>query len=126
MKTPTDPRHRKRERIIKKLYELSFNKINNNIKPDNLIKPIVDNLKKIDKVISQCAPGWPIDKINKVDLAILRLALFELMIEKKNPLKVIIDEAIELGKEYGSQNSPKFINGVLGAVLKTSDAFEKN
>lgn len=115
MKTADDPRHKRREKIIKKLYEISFYKDKKNI--PNLIKPIVDNLKEIDKIIGQCAPEWPIAKLNKIDLAILRLALYELMIEKKNPIKVIIDEAVELGKEYGSQNSSKFINGVLGAVL---------
>lgn len=115
MKTADDPRHKRREKIIKKLYEISFRRDKKDT--PNLIKPIVDNLKEIDKVINQCAPEWPIAKLNKIDLAILRLALYELMIEKKNPIKVIIDEAVELGKEYGSQNSSKFINGVLGAVL---------
>jgi len=119
MKTPLDPRHKKREKIIKKLYEYSFN----NIKTiDPSIKPIINNLKKIDANISQCAPEWPIKKLNKIDLSILRLALYELLIDKKNPIKVIIDEAIELGKEYGSQNSAKFINGVLGAVLKKNES----
>lgn len=115
MKTASDPRHKKREKIIKKLYEFSFHE---DIQPSNLIKPIIENLKKIDPIISQCAPEWPIKKLNKVDLAILRLALFELIVEKNAPLKVIIDEAVELGKEYGSQNSAKFINGVLGTALK--------
>jgi N utilization substance protein B len=115
MKTLLDPRHKKREKIIKKLYELSF--YSKNKKTPELVQPILANLDKIDTLIGQCAPEWPIEKLNKIDLAILRLALFELIIERKAPVKVIIDEAIELGKQYGSQNSSKFVNGVLGAVL---------
>ena len=114
MKTVSDPRHKKRRKIIKKLYEFSFQKTK---KTPKLIEPIIENLTRIDKIIQKHAPEWPINKLNKTDLATLRLAVFELIIERKNPVKVIIDEAIELGKEYGSQNSAKFINGVLGAVL---------
>jgi len=57
-------------------------------------------------------------KLNKVDLALLRLAIYELKIEKTTPPKVVIDEAIELAKVYGSQSTPKFINGVLGSIIK--------
>jgi transcription antitermination factor NusB len=112
MKTAFDPRHKRRERLVKKLFSYSFQ----TEKPNQEIKPIVKHLKKIDKFITQCAPDWPIEKLNKVDLAILRLAVDELM-KKKTPKKVIIDEAIELAKEYGSDNSAKFVNGVLGAIL---------
>lgn len=115
MKTIHDPRHKRREKIIKKLYEYSFDKVGDVPKK---IAPIVKNLPKIDKLISQAAPEWPVNKLNKIDLAILRLAIFELAVEKKNPPKVIIDEAVELGKQYGSENSPKFINGALGSTLK--------
>jgi len=116
MKTAQDPRHKKRSQIIKKLYEFSFY---HHKQYPLLLKPIVKNLKIIDEKIGKHAPQWPIDKLNKIDLAILRLALYEMIIEKKNPVKVIIDEAIELAKEYGSDNSAKFINGVLGSILKT-------
>jgi len=64
------------------------------------------------------APEWPLEQINKIDLAILRLAIWELTIKQKEPPKVIIDEAIELGKTYGSEKSSSFINGVLGTVFK--------
>lgn len=115
MKTPLDPRHKKREKIIKKLYELSFSAKTE--KPAYIL-PILKHLEEIDELITKCAPEWPVEKLNKIDLAILRLALWELMFDQKNPHKVIIDEAIELGKQYGSQNSHKFINGVLGTALK--------
>lgn len=81
------------------------------------IEPIIAALPKIDLEIAKAAPEWPIDKIAKTDLAVLRLACFELS-EAKEPPKVVIDEAIELSKEFGNDNSPKFINGVLGTILK--------
>ncbi len=122
MKTPHDPRHKKREKIVKRLYEWSFG----HAEVDSpLINQILSNLKTIDKVIAESAPEWPVDKLNKIDLAILRLAVWELLIEKKKPVKVIIDEAIELGKEYGADSSAKFINGVLGTVVKKTYG-EKN
>lgn len=77
----------------------------------------MEKLPQIDQEIQACAPEWPISQINRVDLAVLRLGVWELM-EGENPYKVVIDEAVELAKEYGSENSPKFINGVLGAVYE--------
>lgn len=75
--------------------------------------------QSIDSAIQAAAPEWPIDKIAKIDLAILRLAACELMIEKKEPPKVIIDEAVELAKAFGNDHSAKFVNGVLGTILKS-------
>lgn len=86
---------------------------------DSAMAPMVAALSAIDEKIQLAAPEWPIDKIAKIDLAILRLATYELLIEKNEPPKVIIDEAIELGKEFGNDNSAKFVNGVLGTILKT-------
>lgn len=85
---------------------------------ENLAQTITLHLPAIDHAIQSAAPEWPIDKIAKIDLSILRLAAFELMIERKEPPKVIIDEAIELAKTYGNDNSAKFVNGVLGTILK--------
>jgi len=119
MKTLLDPRHKKREKIVKSLYEFGFGKAKL-ISPE--IKAIMDNHKSIDKLISQYAPEWPVENVNRIDLAILRLAIFELTIEKKNPVKVVIDEAVELAKQYGAQNSAKFINGVLGSILEKINA----
>lgn len=79
---------------------------------------IVDNLKEIDDFISQNAPKWPLDKINKVDLSILRTAIWELLHQPATPPKVVIDEAIEMAKEFGTESSAPFINGVLGSVIK--------
>jgi len=116
MKSPNDPRHKAREKVIKELFGWEFNS-QTQLKKET-VKKIISEIKKIDKVICQAAPEWPIEKINKIDLAILRLAVWELIILKKEPPKVIIDEAVELAKIYGSERSPAFINGVLGTVFK--------
>lgn len=115
MKTAKDPRHQKRIKLMQELFTFDFNKKN---KPQSDIKDIISNLTKIDKLISKSAPNRPINEINRIDLAILRLAVYELNFSKDIPLKVVIDEAIELGKQYGSDSSPSFINGVLGKVVK--------
>lgn len=122
MKTASDPRHQRRRKLTRKLYAYGFS----SKQTDKEIKPIIDHLGKIDKVLAKAAPEWPIEKLNKVDLAILRLALWELMIQKNIPPKVIIDEAVELAKEFGADNSPGFINGVLGTVLAGRKDHEKS
>ena len=83
------------------------------------IQAIIAALTDIDGRIARAAPEWPVDKIAKIDLAVLRLAVFELTVDKKEPPKVIIDEAIELAKEYGNEHSWQFVNGVLGTILKS-------
>ena|SRR3972149_5461620 len=113
MKTARDPRHQKRREIVKELFALSFAR--QPISP--MVERIYSKKKTIDEKIEKAAPQWPADKLNKIDLAILRLAVFELM-EDKAPQKVIIDEAIELAKEFGGESAPAFINGVLGKILK--------
>ena len=82
-----------------------------------LVVNILKAKKKIDKLIEKAAPAWPINNLNKIDLAILRLAVYELE-NGDTPPKVIIDEAVELAKEYGAESSSSFINGVLGTIYK--------
>ncbi|OGV89690.1 transcription antitermination factor NusB [Microgenomates group bacterium RBG_19FT_COMBO_39_10] len=124
MKTPYDPRHIRRQKAIKNLFLWSF-RSDQKIK-NELAKKILVNSKKINEIIVQSAPDWPIEQINRVDLAILRLAIYELVIVKKEPPKVIIDEAVELAKRYGSEKSSSFVNGVLGTVLKKVEKKEKD
>ena len=81
-------------------------------------KAIIEKFDVIDSKIKEIAPEFPIDKINKVDLSILRLAIYELQFEKETPEKVVIDEAIELAKEFGGDSSPGFVNGALGKLIK--------
>ena len=84
---------------------------------EDSVKEILKNKKEIDELITQAAPEWDIDKINKVDLSVLRLATYELVFEHTQPAKVIIDEAIELAKEFGGESSPTFVNGALAKIL---------
>jgi transcription antitermination protein NusB len=126
MKARNDPRHQRRQKIVKRLFAYSFKGKTPQINRRNLIRPIVDQLLAVDKAITKAAPEFPLERLNRIDLAILRLAVFELIIEKKEPPKVIIDEAIELAKEFGSENSPGFINGALGAVINNLGLKVKN
>lgn len=112
MKTAKDPRHLKRIALMQDLFTYSFTQ-----KKTASTRPIILELKQIDKLISESAPDRPLDEINKIDLSILRLSVFELIISKVPP-KVAIDEAIELGKKFGSDSSAGFINGVLGKVVQ--------
>ncbi len=114
MKTKKDPRHLARQEAVKALFAESFTHQSGHT---DLAKKILSKKEVLDKKIVEAAPAWPIKKLNKIDLAILRLAVYEMQ-DGKTPEKVIIDEAIELAKEFGSDNSPSFINGVLGTILK--------
>ena len=143
MKSSKDPRHEARRIALQVLFEWSFNSLDVEMimkrdldtlihlenpeeggkKTDTeldtiLVKGVTGDLDKIDKIISGAAPEWPVEQIAKIDLEILRLAIFELYIARNVPPKVSIDEAVELAKEFGGENSSKFINGVLGTVVK--------
>lgn len=85
---------------------------------DFLIEGVKAHINEIDKIIEDSAVEWPIDKIAKIDLVVLRLAIFELVFGKKAPTKVIVDEAVELSKEFGNDTSHKFVNGVLGTIIE--------
>ena len=81
-----------------------------------LVTGVIQNKEEIDHNIKKFAPAWPIEQIPLVDRNILRLAIFELLLDNKVPVKVAIDEAVELAKTFGSDSSAKFVNGVLGSV----------
>jgi transcription antitermination protein NusB len=99
---------------MQQLFALTF-------RPDSQeisVPGVTDHLTDIDAKIQTAAPEWPLAKIAKIDLVILRLSVYELIYEKNTPPKVVIDEAVELAKEFGNVNSPQFVNGVLGTILK--------
>jgi N utilization substance protein B len=81
-----------------------------------LVRGVIKNEQKIDEYIRRFAPAWPIEQLPVVDKSILRLAIYEVLLDNRVPTKVAINEAVELAKIFGSENSAKFINGVLGAV----------
>lgn len=114
MKTRKDPRHLKRIQTVKELFAFSFHPKQRHSETTKGIQP---HLPAIDELIGKGAPQWPVDKIEKIDLAILRQAVYELQFVPDTPPKVIIDEAVEIAKEYGKESSPKFVNGVLGTIL---------
>ena len=81
-----------------------------------LTKGVQDNSGEIDQLISEHAPEWPLDQVAVIDRNILRIALWEVAYYRKTPLKVGINEAVELAKLFGTDSSPRFINGVLGSL----------
>lgn len=85
---------------------------------EELVDGTIKNIRSVDDDISAAAPEWPIDQISLIDKSILRLAIYELTNNKDVPAKVVINEAVELGKQFGGENSSKFINGVLGTVFE--------
>jgi transcription antitermination protein NusB len=113
MKTSQDPRHKQRQRLIQELFRRDFHTQT----ISKHAQEILEHKDAIDTKIYEAAPDFPVDKINKIDLAILRLGVYEMIIEKKEPQNVIIDEAVELAKEYGNDTSPAFVNGVLGHII---------
>jgi len=113
MKTSQDPRHKKRQRLLQELFSADFH----DQATSRETGEILQKQDTIDETIKRAAINFPVDKINKVDLAILRLASYELLFEQKEPPHVIIDEAVELAKEFANDTSPAFINGVLAKII---------
>jgi N utilization substance protein B len=86
----------------------------------NLVSGVLEHQAALDAELQPMAPGWPLDQIARIDRNILRMGLFELLHRGESvPPKVVINEAVELAKAFGSDNSSKFINGVLGTAYRT-------
>jgi N utilization substance protein B len=85
-----------------------------------LVEGVLSNEDEIDGIIEIYAPAWPVAQMALIDRNILRLAIFEILFNNKVPVKVVINEAVELAKTFGGDNTPKFINGVLGTVSAQS------
>ena len=90
-----------------------------------LVAGVLDNLAFLDGVISSLAPTWPVSQLSIVDRSLLRLAVCELMLERTTPPKVVINETVELAKQFGSDGSPRFINGVLGSAVEMNEALDE-
>lgn len=135
-KNEIDPRHKARQIALAALFSASFENptkesVLNHSKEvigsegsdaklgDTIFAGVLENMGTIDKIITASAPTWPIDQIDRIDLMCLRIAIFELYFSKNIPYKVAINESIELAKEFGGDKSGKFVNGVLGTVVKT-------
>ncbi len=83
-----------------------------------LIQGVVEHQEEMDVLIARYAPEWPLDQMAVIDRNILRIAIFEFYIGGETPVKVAINEAVELAKTYGSDSAPRFINGVLGTLAE--------
>ena len=81
-----------------------------------LVQGVLENWEQIDAVIREKAPAWPLEQVAVIDRNILRLAIYEIVIDNKVPMRAAINEAVDLAKEFGGETSPKFVNGVLGSV----------
>jgi len=114
VKSALDPRHLKRILVFKSLFAGTFTE-----QPEHpsRVDKINSHIEDIDTIIQKCAPEWPISQINRVDLAVLRQAIYELLYKTQTPTKVIIDEAVEIAKRYGGKTSSSFVNGALAAAL---------
>ncbi len=82
-----------------------------------LVQGILEHQADLDALIQDNAPEWPLDQVAVVDRNILRMAIFEFVVEGNTPVKVAINEAVELAKLFGSDSSGRFVNGVLGAIV---------
>lgn len=141
MKKPHDPRHNARRVALQTLFKWSYRPQGDVLQSLNavvrelegsedfnadidtgltqtLLSGTATQLDELDAIIAQAAPEWPLNQIARVDLAILRLAIYEILHHRATPPKVAIDEAVELAKEFGGDNSPSFVNGVLGTVME--------
>lgn len=84
---------------------------------EKLVQGVLKNKSKIDEVIGRFAPSFPVAQMSVIDRNILRVAIFEILMDNNTPVKVAINEAIELAKTFGSDSSPRLINGVLGSIV---------
>lgn len=132
-------RKKARDNAFKCIYELEFNKEEdiekilrycydeNENKPDEIeyiemvVKGVKENLPQIDEIILSKLKNWTLDRIAKIDLAILRLAIYEINYIDDIPDKVSANEAVELAKEYGNNDSRNFVNGVIATVIKDKE-----
>ncbi len=129
----TDPRHKKRVKMMQHVFAVCFDKKNQTNYLESIqnedekaqVETLLKKLPQIDKQIAQVATERPLEETNKLDLAILRSTVFESIVSD-TPKKVLIDEAVEMAKEFGAEGSPKFVNGVLGKILINHNYDKRN
>jgi N utilization substance protein B len=104
--------------IVDTFEELQKSKPNTREFATKIFQGTIDNLEKIDEMITAQADNWRLSRMAVVDRNIIRMSIYELLNEPDTPKLVIIDEAIEIGKKFGTQKSSQFINGILDGILK--------
>ncbi|HUD03361.1 MAG TPA: transcription antitermination factor NusB [Patescibacteria group bacterium] len=111
--------------ILSAILDRNIDRYSETIEDKDFIVALVNGVDKyqaeLDKTLQPIAPEWPLDQIARMDRVVLRIGLYELLYEKDVPPKVVINEAVELAKAFGSENSSKFINGVLGTALRQKE-----
>jgi N utilization substance protein B len=85
---------------------------------EELILGVAENLEKIDQVIEEHSTNWALDRMARVDLSLLRMATYELLFRPETPTSVVINEAIEIGKRFGTKETPAFVNGILDKISR--------
>lgn len=108
-----DPRHQQRAALMQEIFAWGFG--TQPTTPEAV--ELVEMMAEVDTAIAAAAPERPLSEINKVDLAVLRVIVFESK-WKKTPKKVLVNEGVELAKEFGSESSPRFVNGVLATIFQ--------
>jgi N utilization substance protein B len=88
-----------------------------------LVSGVLSHRSSLDEIIAKIAPDWPVEQLAVIDRNVLRIAIFEILVSADTPLKVAINEAVELAKLFGSDSAPRFINGVLGTLAKEKDKY---
>jgi len=123
VKTAADPRHLNRIKAFKQIFAKSFlpQLVDNQLAINSL-----SHQEEIDEIIKKCAPEWPLSQINRVDLSVMRLALYELIYKPEVPTKVVLDEAVEIAKRYGGASSSSFVNGALATALALTNRETNN
>ena len=91
---------------------------------EKLVKGVDDKKEELDTLLQPIAPDWPIEQIARMDRIVLRIGAYELTFGNDVPPKVVINEAVELAKAFGGENSSKFVNGVLGTLLRMHEGIE--
>lgn len=91
---------------------------------EEIVFGVYPYILKLDEIIAHYAPEWPLDQVASIDRNIIRIALWEFAVKKCTPIKVAINEAVELGKIYGSDSTPRFVNGVLGSLVSKYDEYK--
>jgi N utilization substance protein B len=91
---------------------------------EEIVFGIYPLISKLDEIIAHYAPEWPLDQVASIDRNIIRIALWEFAVKKCTPIKVAINEAVELGKTFGSDSTPRFVNGVLGSLVSKFDEYK--
>jgi transcription antitermination factor NusB len=120
MKTKTDPRHLKRIRLLKALYSQQYSKTRAPLLSADdrkIFRQLISNILEINSIIDKCSHRFGASKMAKIDLSLLQLAVFEMQFLRQAPKKVIVDEYVELAKEFGGDKSPQLVNGILGKII---------